>query len=207
MNQTNMQNSKPTIPVVIIKEEGSEKTAIDLFSRLMADRILFLNGPITTEMSHIVVAQLFHLENQEPGKDIRIFINSPGGEITAGFAIYDAMKMVSSRVVTICTGMAASMGAFLLASGDLRQALPNAEIMIHQPSGGVQGAATEVEIEARRIIRMRHKINDLLAHVTGKSLAKIEEDSDRDFWMTAQEAKDYGLIDEVLLPAQKVVRR
>ena len=195
-----MENSKPTIPVVIIKEEGSEKTAIDLFSRLMADRILFLNGPITTEMSHIFLAQLFHLENQEPGKDIRMFINSPGGEITAGFAIYDAMKMISSRVITICSGMAASMGAFLLASGDLRQALPNAEIMIHQPSGGVQGVATEVEIEARRIVRMRHKINNLLAQMTGQPLAKIEEDSDRDFWMTAQEAKDYGLIDEVLLP-------
>lgn len=197
-----MPGTKPCIPVVIQRQDGQEQ-AVDLFSRLLQDRIIFVNGPISTEMSHIVIAQLFYLDSEAPGKDIRMFINSPGGEISAGMAIYDAMKSVKSRVITICSGMAASMGAFLLASGDRRQALPSAEMMIHQPSGGIQGVATEVEIEARRIIRMRRRLNELLAAMTGQPLAKIQEDSDRDYWMTADEAKAYGLIDDVLPPATK----
>lgn len=197
-----MPGTKPSIPVVIHRQDGQEQ-AVDLFSRLLQDRIIFVNGPISTETSHIVIAQLFYLDSEAPGKDIRMFINSPGGEISAGMAIYDAMKSVKSKVITICSGMAASMGAFLLASGDRRQALPSAEMMIHQPSGGIQGVATEVEIEARRIIRMRRRLNELLAAMTGQPLAKIQEDSDRDYWMTAEEAKAYGLIDDVLPPAAK----
>jgi ATP-dependent Clp protease protease subunit len=192
---------KPAIPVVIDRQDGEH--AVDLFSRLMQDRLVFLNGPISTEMSHVVIAQLLYLDNEAPGKDIQMYINSPGGEISAGMAIYDAMKMIRSHVITICSGMAASMAAFLLAAGDRRQALPNAEMMIHQPSGGVQGVATEVEIEARRIIRMRKRMNELLAQMTGQPLQRIQEDSDRDFWMTPEEAKAYGLIDEILPPAKK----
>lgn len=197
-----MPSQKPSIPVVIRRENGDDRV-VDLFSRLMEDRTIFLNGPISTEMSHIIIAQLMYLDNEAPEQDIKMYINSPGGEISAGMAIYDAMKSIRSRVITICSGMAASMGAFLLASGDRRMALPSAEMMIHQPSGGIQGVATEVEIEARRIIRMRRRLNELLSAMTGQPLARIQEDSDRDFWMTAEEAQKYGLIDEVLPPAQK----
>lgn len=196
-----MPIQKPSIPVVIERQDGEH--AVDLFSRLMQDRLVFLNGPISTEMSHIVIAQLLYIDSEQPGQDIKMYINSPGGEVSAGMAIYDAMKMVRSRVITICSGMAASMGAFLLAAGDLRQALPNAEMMIHQPSGGVQGVATEVEIEARRIIRLRKRMNELLAQMTGQPLERIQEDSDRDFWMNPEEAKAYGLIDEIVRPASK----
>ena len=192
-----MRNS--LIPYVIEQTSRGERS-YDIYSRLLKERIIFLDGEVTDESASVIVAELLFLESEDPGKDISLYINSPGGSVTAGWAIYDTMQYIKCDVATICIGMAASMGAFLLAGGakGKRQALPNAEVMIHQPSGGARGQASEIEIEAERIIRIKKKLNEYLAANTGQPLEVIERDTDRDHWMTAQEAVSYGLIDSVV---------
>jgi ATP-dependent Clp protease protease subunit len=187
------------IPTVIEQTNRGER-AYDIYSRLLKDRIIMLGGPIDDQVANSIVAQLLFLDAENPEKDISLYINSPGGSITAGMAIYDTMQFVKADVQTICIGMAASMGAFLLAAGTKgkRYALPNSEVMIHQPLGGAQGQATEIEIAARRILFLRDKINKLLSEHTGQPLEVIQKDTDRDKFMTAQEAKDYGLIDHII---------
>jgi len=187
------------IPTVIEKSTYGER-AYDIYSRLLKDRIIFLGGPITDPVANAVIAQLLLLENQDPKKEIMLYINSPGGTVTAGLAIYDTMQHVKPDVRTTCIGIAASMGAFLLAAGKKgkRYALPNSEILLHQVMGGVEGQASDVEIEARQIMKMKDKINKLLSKHTGKPLAQVARDTDRNFWLSAQEAKEYGLIDEVI---------
>ena len=188
------------IPNVIETVRGGERF-YDIYSRLLRDRIIFLGEEVTDESASIVVAQMLFLESEDPGKDISLYINSPGGSVTAGMAIYDTMNYIKCDVSTICMGMAASMGAFLLAGGTKgkRFALPNAEIMIHQPSGGAQGQATEIQIVADMIIKTRKKLNQILADRTGQPLEVIERDTERDNYMSAEEAKAYGLIDEVIV--------
>ncbi len=187
------------IPTVIEKTGRGER-AYDIYSRLLKDRIIMLQGEINDHVSSIIVAQLLFLEAENPEKDIYLYINSPGGVVTSGMAIYDTMNYVKPDVVTICMGQAASMGAFLLSSGSKgkRFALPHARIMIHQPLGGAQGQATDIEIHAKEILRMKKELNKILAENTGQSLRKIEKDTERDFFMSAEEAMKYGLIDKVL---------
>lgn len=184
----------------VIEQTGRGERAYDIFSRLLNDRIIMLSDEVNDATASIVVAQLLFLEGQDPDKDISLYINSPGGSITAGMAIYDTMQYIKCDVSTICIGMAASMGAFLLAAGakGKRYALPNSEVMIHQPLGGMQGQATDIKIHADRIIRMKNTLNGILAERTGKPLEIIERDTERDNFMTAEEAKAYGLIDEVM---------
>ncbi|WVP24945.1 ATP-dependent Clp endopeptidase proteolytic subunit ClpP [Bacillus licheniformis] len=195
------------IPTVIEQTNRGER-AYDIYSRLLKDRIIMLGSAIDDNVANSIVSQLLFLEAEDPEKDISIYINSPGGSITAGMAIYDTMQFIKPQVSTICTGMAASMGAFLLATGEKgkRYALPNSEVMIHQPLGGAQGQATEIEIAAKRILSLRDKLNKILAERTGQPLEVIERDTDRDNFKTAEEAKEYGLIDKVLtrnIDAQK----
>ncbi|MCR5093863.1 MAG: ATP-dependent Clp endopeptidase proteolytic subunit ClpP [Lachnospiraceae bacterium] len=187
------------IPYVIEQTSRGERS-YDIYSRLLKERIIFLGEEVDASSASVVVAQLLFLEAEDPEKDIHLYINSPGGEITSGMAIYDTMNYIKCDVATICVGMAASMGAFLLAGGakGKRQALPNAEIMIHQPSGGSRGQATEIEIAAKHILRTREKLNTILAENTGKPIEKIAEDTERDNWMTAAEAMEYGIIDSVI---------
>jgi ATP-dependent Clp protease protease subunit len=187
------------VPYVIEQTSRGERS-YDIYSRLLKERIIFLGEEVNDTSASIVVAQLLFLEAEDPEKDIQIYINSPGGSVTAGMAIYDTMQYVKCDVSTICIGMAASMGAFLLAGGTKgkRMALPNAEIMIHQPSGGSQGQATEIEIAAKHILRTKEKLNSILAERTGQPLDVIVRDTDRDNYMTAEEAKSYGLIDQVI---------
>ena len=187
------------IPYVIEQNSRGERS-YDIYSRLLKDRIIFIGEEINDAVASTVVAQLLFLESEDPGKDIHMYINSPGGSVTAGMAIYDTMNYVKCDVSTTCIGMAASMGAFLLASGakGKRYALPNAEVMIHQPMGGAQGQASEIEIAAEHILNTKKKLNELLADCTGQKLDVIEKDTDRDNWMSADEAKDYGLVDEVI---------
>ncbi|MCA0986799.1 ATP-dependent Clp endopeptidase proteolytic subunit ClpP [Guptibacillus algicola] len=187
------------IPTVIEQTNRGER-AYDIYSRLLKDRIIMLGTAIDDNVSNAVVAQLLFLAAEDPDKDISLYINSPGGSITAGMAIYDTMQFIKPKVSTICIGMAASMGAFLLAAGEpgKRYALPNSEVMIHQPLGGTQGQASDIEIHAKRIIQMREKLNKILAERTGQPLDTIERDTDRDRFMEANEAKEYGLIDEVM---------
>ncbi|TWK80065.1 ATP-dependent Clp protease proteolytic subunit [Bacillus paralicheniformis] len=187
------------IPTVIEQTNRGER-AYDIYSRLLKDRIIMLGSAIDDNVANSIVSQLLFLEAEDPEKDISIYINSPGGSITAGMAIYDTMQFIKPQVSTICTGMAASMGAFLLAAGEKgkRYALPNSEVMIHQPLGGAQGQATEIEIAAKRILSLRDKLNKILAERTGQPLEVIERDTDRDNFKTAEEAKEYGLIDKVL---------
>ena len=194
----------PLIPTVIEQTSRGER-AYDIYSRLLKDRIIFLGTPIDDNVANAIVAQLLFLEAENPEKDISLYINSPGGSISAGMAIYDTMQHINAKVSTICIGMAASMGAFLLAAGEpgKRFALPNSEIMIHQPLGGAQGQATDIEIHARRILKMRETINRILSERTGQPIEVIERDTDRDHFMSAQEAKEYGLIDAVLTPNRK----
>ena len=189
-----------SIPYVIEKTSSGERS-YDIYSRLLKDRIIFLGEEVNETTASLVVAQLLFLEAEDPEKDIQLYINSPGGVITSGMAIYDTMQYIKCDVSTICIGMAASMGAFLLAGGTKgkRFALPNAEIMIHQPSGGSQGQATEIDIAAKHILRMRERLNHIMAENTGKDYETIAADTERDNWKTAQEAKEYGLIDEVIL--------
>ena len=184
----------------VIEQTGRGERSYDIFSRLLNDRIIFLGEEVTDVSANLVVAQLLFLESEDPNKDIQLYINSPGGSVTAGMAIYDTMNYVKCDVSTICMGMAASMGAFLLAGGakGKRFALPNAEIMIHQPSGGAQGQATDIQIVAEQILRTKKKLNEILAANTGKSLETIAADTERDNWMSAEEAKAYGLIDELV---------
>lgn len=186
------------IPMVI-DQTGNGERSYDIYSRLLEDRIIFLNGEITDDVANIVVAQLIYLEGKNPNKDIFIYINSPGGSVSAGLAIYDTMKYIKCDVSTICVGRAASMGAFLLAGGTKgkRFALPNSEIMIHQPLGGAQGQASDIEIQARHIQNIKAKLNKILSENTGKPLEVIEKDTDRDNYMTPAEAKEYGLIDNI----------
>jgi ATP-dependent Clp protease protease subunit len=187
------------IPTVIEKTGRGER-AYDIYSRLLKDRIVMLQGEINDHVSSIIVAQLLFLEAENPEKDIYLYVNSPGGVVTSGMAIYDTMNYIKPDVVTICMGQAASMGAFLLSSGakGKRFALPHARIMIHQPLGGAQGQATDIEIHAKEILRMKKELNRILAENTGQSLRKIEKDTERDFFMGAEEAMKYGLVDKVL---------
>ena len=187
------------VPYVIEQNSRGERS-YDIYSRLLKDRIIFLGEEINDAVSSTVVAQLLFLESEDPGKDIHMYINSPGGSVTAGMAIYDTMNYVKCDVSTTCIGMAASMGAFLLSSGakGKRYALPNAEVMIHQPLGGAQGQATEIQIAAEHILKTKKKLNQILADNAGKPVEEVEKDTDRDNWLSADEAKEYGLIDEVI---------
>ncbi len=187
------------IPTVIEKNQYGER-AYDIYSRLLKDRIIFLAGPITDPVANSVIAQMLFLASKGPDKDIQLYINSPGGVVTAGMAIYDTMQYVKCPISTVCIGIAGSMGATLLAAGakGKRFALPNAEILLHQVAGGVTGQAVEIEITAKQIIKIKEKLNKILAKHTGQLLEKVEKDTDRDFYLSAQEAKDYGIIDEVI---------
>ena len=195
-----MKNFQLSIPMVIQPSDKGDR-AFDIYSRLLAERIVFLKSEVTDETANLIVAQLLFLDADDPERDITLYINSPGGSVTAGMAVYDAMNQIRCDVCTVCVGFAASMGAFLLSSGTKgkRYALPNARIMIHQPSGGAQGVASDIEVAAREILRIKETINKILAANTGQPLDKIERDSDRDFFMSAEEAKAYGLIDGVIL--------
>ncbi len=189
------------IPTVIEKSQFGER-AYDIYSRLLRERIIFLGGPIDNNVASIIIAQLLFLESEDPKKDIKLYINSPGGSVTSTLAMIDTMDHIGPDVSTICVGMAASGGALILGAGakGKRFALPNSEMMIHQPLGGIEGQASDIEITARNIIKTKDNLNKMLARFTGKSLAQIEKDSDRDFYMSADEAKKYGLIDEVIKP-------
>lgn len=188
------------IPYVIEQTSKGERS-YDIYSRLLKDRIIFISGEIDDYTANLVVAQLLFLEAENPDKDINVYINSPGGSITAGMAIFDTMEYIKPDISTICVGMAASMGAFLLAAGTKgkRYALPNAEVMIHQPLGGARGQASDIKIQADRILKMRKDLNTILSEKTGKPYDQVEKDTDRDFFMTAQEAVEYGLIDKVFV--------
>lgn len=187
------------IPMVVEQTSRGERS-YDIYSRLLKDRIIFLGSQVDDHVANVIIAQLLFLEADDPEKDISLYINSPGGSITAGMAIYDTMQYIKPDVSTICVGMAASMGAFLLTAGEKgkRFALPNSEIMIHQPLGGTQGQATDIAIHAKRIIEMKDKLNQILADRTGQKLDKIKADTERDYFMTAAMAKEYGIIDEVI---------
>ena len=187
------------IPTVIEKSQYGER-AYDIYSRLLKERIIFLAGPVIDVVANSIIAQLLFLASKDPNKDIQIYINTPGGSVTAGLAIYDTMQYVKCPISTVCVGLAASMGATLLAAGEKgkRFALPNAQILLHQVAGGVTGQAVEIEITAKQIIRIKEKLNNILAKHTGQPLEKIEKDTDRDFYLSADEAKDYGIIDEVI---------
>lgn len=187
------------IPTVIEKSQFGER-AYDIYSRLLKERIIFLGGPINDAVANTVIAQLLFLEHEDPKKDIKMYLNSPGGSVTAGLAIYDTMQYVKPDVATMCVGMAASMGAVLLGAGKKgkRFALPNSEIMLHQVMGGVEGQASEVEITARQILKIKARLNLIISKHTGQSVSKVEKDTDRDFYMSAIEAKDYGIVDVII---------
>lgn len=189
------------IPMVV-EQSGHGERSYDIWSRLLKDRIIFLGGPIDDDTANLVIAQMLFLEAEDPDKDIFLYINSPGGSVSAGLAIYDTMQYLKCECATICVGLAASMGAFLLAAGakGKRKALPNSEIMIHQPSGGAQGQATDIRIHAEQIIRIREQLNRILAERTGQPLETIEQDTERDNFMTPEQAKEYGLVDEIIAP-------
>lgn len=189
------------IPTVIEKSQFGER-AYDIYSRLLKERIIFLSGPIDDHVANITVAQLLFLESEDPKKDIYLYINSPGGSVSSGLAVYDTMQHIKPDVSTICVGLAASMGAILLSAGakGKRFVLPNAEVMIHQPWGGAEGKASDIAISAKQILKLRENLNKIIAKNTGKPLAQVEKDTDRDFYMTADEAKKYGIIDEIYKP-------
>jgi ATP-dependent Clp protease protease subunit len=189
------------ISPTIIEERQLNIATMDVFSRLMMDRIIFLGVPINDDVANIIQAQLLFLESSDPSKDIQIYLNTPGGSVYAGLGIYDTMQYISSDVATICTGMAASMGAVLLTAGakGKRTALPHSRVMIHQPMGGAEGQASDIEITTREILKLRDELYNIVAKHSGNPFERIQKDSDRDYWMTAQEAKDYGMIDEVLV--------
>lgn len=185
---------------MVVEQSNRGERAYDIYSRLLKDRIIFLGSQVNDVVANSIIAQMLFLDAEDPTKDISLYINSPGGSITAGMAIYDTMQFIKADVSTICVGLAASMGAFLLNAGapGKRYALPNSEIMIHQPLGGAEGQATDIEIRARRILKMRDKLNQILAERTGQPLDRIEKDTDRDYFMSAAEAKEYGLVDQVI---------
>ncbi|HNS76240.1 MAG TPA: ATP-dependent Clp endopeptidase proteolytic subunit ClpP [Mesotoga prima] len=195
----------PFVPYVV-EDRGRGERIFDIYTKLLSERIVFLGWPIDDEVSNIVVAQLLFLESQDPEKDINLYINSPGGSITSGLAIYDTMQYIKPDISTICIGMAASMGAILLAGGTKgkRFALPNSRVMIHQPFGGAEGVAKDIEIRAREILYLRDELNKILAKHTGQSIKKIEKDADRDFFMSSTEAVEYGMIDKVIEQKAKV---
>lgn len=190
------------VPTVLEKSQFGER-AFDIYSRLLKERIIFLSGGIDEQVANLVIAQLLFLEHEDPKKDITLYINSPGGQVTAGMAMYDTMQFIKPDVATICFGIAASMGAVILAAGTAgkRMALPNAEVMIHQVMGGAEGQASDIEISARHILKTKDKLNHILAHHTGQNLKKVEKDTDRDYYMSSEEAKEYGLIDKIITKA------
>ncbi len=192
------------ISPTIIEERQLNVASMDVFSRLMMDRIIFLGLPIDDHVANIIQAQLLYLDSSDPGKDIQIYFNTPGGSVSAGLGIYDTMQYISADIATICTGMAASMGAVLLTAGTKgkRSALKHSRIMIHQPMGGVEGPASDIEIQAREILKLKKELYEIIALHSGNPADKVEKDSDRDHWMTSQEAKDYGMIDEILEKTQ-----
>ena len=196
--------SMPYVPIVVEQTSHGERS-YDIYSRLLKDRIIFLGGPIDDNVANVVIAQLLFLESEDPDKDIHLYINSPGGVVTAGLAIYDTMQYIKPDVSTICIGQAASMGSVLLAAGakGKRYALPYSRIMIHQPLGGAQGQSTDIQIQAREILRIRETLNEILSRHTGQSVKKLTEDTERDNFMSALEAKKYGLIDEVIIRPQE----
>lgn len=190
----------PSLVPMVVEQSNRGERSYDIFSRLLKERIIFVTGEVNDQMADLVIAQLLFLESEDPKKDIQLYINSPGGSVSAGLAIYDTMQYVKPDVSTICVGMAASMGAILLTSGakGKRYALPNADTLIHQPLGGAQGQASDIEIHAKNILKKRELLNKILSERTGQPLEKIERDTDRDFILTAEEAKEYGLIDEII---------
>lgn len=192
------------VPMVVEQTNRGER-AYDIFSRLLKDRIVFLGGPIDDNVSNLVIAQLLFLESEDPEKDIYLYINSPGGVVYSGLAIYDTIQYIRPQVVTTCVGIAASMAAILLAAGakGKRYALPNSRVMIHQPHGGAEGQAVDIDIQAREILRLREIGNEILSKHTGQPIERVEKDVDRNFWMSAEEAKDYGLIDEIFVGKKK----
>jgi ATP-dependent Clp protease, protease subunit len=189
----------PIVPTIVEKSQRGER-AYDIFSRLLEERIVFLAGPVTDMNANVVIAQMLYLVSKDPKRDIKLYINSPGGSVTAGLAIYDTMQFIKCPVSTICIGLTASMAAVILAAGTKgkRFSLPNAEILLHQVAGGMQGQAADIEITAKQIMHMKQKLNKILSAHTGQPLSKVEKDTDRDFYLTAEEAKKYGLIDEVI---------
>jgi ATP-dependent Clp protease protease subunit len=199
MQSKELETQGYLVPMVIEKTQGGER-AFDIFSRLLKERIIFVTGPIDDHMANLVVAQLLFLEAEDPKKDIAMYINSPGGSVSAGLGIVDTMNHIKPDVATVCVGLAASMGSIILSQGakGKRSILQNAEVMIHQPWGGTQGQASDIEITARHILRTRETLNKMLAKASGKPLAQIEKDTDRDFFMTSEEAKRYGLVDVIL---------
>ena len=196
------------VPMVVEQSPRGER-AYDIYSRLLKDRIIFVGTPIDDMVSNLIIAQLLFLQNEDPDREISVYVNTPGGSVTAGLAVYDTIQFVKPPVATYCVGQAASMGALLLCAGTKgkRFALPDARIMIHQPWGGAQGAATDISIQAREILRLREKINELLVKHTSQPLEKIQKDTDRDYFMSAEEAKEYGIVDEVLYSKAKVVKK
>jgi len=200
----------PYIPMPFVVEQTHRgERSYDIYSRLLKDRIVFLGTPVDDDVANVVIAQLLFLESEDPDKDISLYVNSPGGSVTAGLAIYDTMQYVKPQVSTICLGQAASMGAFLLAGGAAgkRFAVPNARIMIHQPMGGFQGQATDIEIQAKEILRLKARLNEILSRHTRQPLERIEKDTDRDYFMGPGEAKEYGLIDEVIVHKKATERK
>lgn len=199
MNASEIQNAGGLVPMVIEQTSRGERS-FDIYSRLLKENVIFIVGQVEDYMANLIVAQLLFLESENPDKDIHVYINSPGGSVTAGMAIYDTMQFIKPDVSTMCIGQAASMGALLLAGGahGKRHCLPNSRMMIHQPLGGYQGQATDIEIHAKEILDMKQRLNEIMAHHTGKPLAEVEKDTDRDHFMTANEAVNYGLIDKVI---------
>ncbi|MGH7964297.1 MAG: ATP-dependent Clp endopeptidase proteolytic subunit ClpP [Candidatus Binatia bacterium] len=196
-----MQDTLMNLIPIVVEQTGRGERAYDIFSRLLKDRIVFLGSVVTDEIAHLIAAQFLFLESEDPEKDVYFYINSPGGSVTAGLAIYDTMQYIRPDVSTLCLGQAASMAAWLLAAGakGKRYALPHARIMLHQPLGGVQGQASDIDIQAREILRLREQLNNILAKHTGQSLKRIERDTDRDLFLTSQQSLEYGMIDEVIV--------
>ncbi len=199
-SQSHLHQTVQSVLPMVVEQSGRGERAFDIYSRLLRERIIFLGTPVNDQIADAIVAQLLFLDAEEPEKDVQIYINSPGGSVTAGMAIYDTMQQIRPDVVTICFGLAASMGAFLLCGGapGKRLSLPSARIMIHQPLGGAQGQAVDIEIQAKEILYHKQRLNELIAHHSGQPLERIETDTERDFYMSAEEAKNYGLIDQVL---------
>ena len=190
----------PLIPMVI-EQDGRGERAFDIYSRLLKDRIIFLGTAIDDDVANLVIAQMLYLESEDPDKDIFFYLNSPGGNVSSGMAIYDTMQYIRPPVCTVCMGQAASMGALLLAAGETgrRSALPHSRILIHQPLGGFYGQATDIDIQAREILRMKEELNVILSKLTGQALAKVQSDTERDYYMTGEQAKQYGIIDEIII--------
>jgi len=206
MEEVNMkEKAQVLIPMVIEQTSRGYERAYDIYSRLLKERIVFIGTPIDDNVANLIIAQMLFLRMEDANKEINVYINSPGGSVTAGLAIYDTMQFVKCDVATYCIGQASSMGALLLCAGSngKRHALPNSRIMIHQPWGGMQGSASDISIHAKEIIKLKDKINEILANHTGQPLDRIQKDSDRDYFMSSQEAKEYGLVDEVIIPQKK----